>query len=103
MSGSPEVLKTHICNKKVTKIFGGLQLICYLCNVQQGHELFYIMKTNQFVRRLKAAGCSLVRHGGEHDIWYSPLTGLTERVPRHGSKEIHNGLLKSLEKRLLGL
>ena len=61
------------------------------------------MKTNQFVRRLKAAGCSLIRHGGGHDIWYSPITGLTERVPRHGSKEVHPGLLKTLERRLLGL
>ena len=68
-----------------------------------GHELFIIIKTNQFVRRLKAAGCSLVRHGGEHDIWYSPITGLTERVPHHGSKEVHPGLLKTLERRLLRL
>ena len=61
------------------------------------------MSYNEFVRRLKAAKCRLVRHGSDHDIWYSPITGLTERVPRHGSKEIHKGLLKTLEKRLPGL
>lgn len=61
------------------------------------------MKTNQFVRRLKAAGCRLVRHGGDHDIWYSPVTGQSDRVPRHGSKEVPTGLLKTLEKKLLGL
>ena len=61
------------------------------------------MKANDFVRRLKAAGCRLVRHGGDHDIWYSPITGRTEAVPRHGSKEVKKGLLKSLEKKLLGL
>ena len=91
------------CNKKVTK--NVLWFATYLLHLHRplGHELFIIMKTNQFVRRLKAAGCSLVRHGGGHDIWYSPITGLTERVPRHGSKEVHPGLLKTLERRLLGL
>jgi predicted RNA binding protein YcfA (HicA-like mRNA interferase family) len=61
------------------------------------------MKTNEFIRRLKAAGCRLVRHGGDHDIWYSPITGQKDRVPRHGSKEVKKGLLQSLEKKLLGL
>lgn len=69
----------------------------------KGQKLFYIMKTNQFVKRLKAAGCRLVRHGAEHDIWYSPVTGRSDRVPRHGSKEVGKGLLKSLERTLLGL
>lgn len=79
-----------------------MQLYCYLCIVRNDKELFNIMKTKEFVRRLKAAGCRLVRHGGEHDIWYSPVTGNTESVPRHGSKEVNKGLLKTLEKRLLG-
>ena len=61
------------------------------------------MKYSQLIARLKAAGCSLVRHGGGHDIWYSPITGLQRAVPRHGSKEVPPGLLKSLEKDLLGL
>jgi predicted RNA binding protein YcfA (HicA-like mRNA interferase family) len=61
------------------------------------------MKTRQFVKRLKAAGCRFVRHGGDHDIWYSPITGRTDEVPRHGSHEVKKGLLKSLEKTLLGL
>lgn len=61
------------------------------------------MKQCQLTKRLKAAGCSLVRHGGGHDIWYSPITGLQRAVPRHGSKEVPKGLLKSLEKDLLGL
>ncbi len=61
------------------------------------------MTTNQLVKRLRAAGCRLVRHGGRHDKWYSPITGRTAVVPRHGSKEVPTGLLKSLEKDLLGL
>ena len=32
--------------------------------------------TAELVRQLKAAGCSLVRHGkGDHDIWESPISG----------------------------
>ena len=61
------------------------------------------MKTNQFVRSLEAAGCRLVRHGDKHDKWYSPITGKYRFVPRHGSKEVPTGLLKSLKKDLLGL
>lgn len=61
------------------------------------------MKTKQFVGRLKDAGCILVRHGGGHDVWYSPITGKTRVVPRHDSHEVPKGLLKSLTKDLLGL
>jgi len=61
------------------------------------------MKYNEFVRRLKDAGCILVRHGARHDKWYSPITGKSRVVPRHGSQEVSKGLLKSLEKDLLGL
>ncbi len=32
--------------------------------------------TPDLVRLLRAAGCTLVRHGkGDHDIWESPITG----------------------------
>ena len=61
------------------------------------------MTVNQLIKRLRAAGCRLVRHGLRHDLWYSPITGLTRPVPRHGSKGVKIGLLKSLEKDLLGL
>lgn len=70
---------------------------------QLAKEVIYIMKTSQFVNRLKTAGCRLVRHGGGHDIWFSPITGKQRAVPRHGSKEVGNRLLKTLEKDLLGL
>jgi len=61
------------------------------------------MSHNDFVKRLLSAGCRLLRHGRDHDIWYSPITGKTRPVPRHGSKEVRTGLLKFLEKELLGL
>ena len=65
-------------------------------------KLFEIMKTKQFVQELKAAGCRLVRHGGGHDIWISPITGLMDSVPRHGSQELQKGMERRLRRRLLG-
>lgn len=49
------------------------------------------MKTSELTKMLKKAGCYAIEHGKEHDAWYSPLTGKTFRVPRHGSKEIATG------------
>ena len=33
-------------------------------------------------RRLKNAGCCLMRTGKRHTIWYSPITGKNFTVPR---------------------
>jgi predicted RNA binding protein YcfA (HicA-like mRNA interferase family) len=60
------------------------------------------MKYYDLLKSLKKAGCFIIRHGARHDIWYSPVTGLSRPVPRHGAKEVPTGLLKSLEKELLG-
>lgn len=60
------------------------------------------MKISQFVIELKKAGCFLVRSGANHDKWYSPITGLSDWVPRHQSKELGTGLERKLRKRLLG-
>ena len=46
------------------------------------------MKYNQLYAELKAAGCYVVRHGGEHDVWFSPKTGKKFSIPRHGSNEV---------------
>lgn len=75
----------------------------YLCIVNMTKELFKIMRYHELIRRLRRAGCSIDRHGTRHDIWYSPITGNKAPVPRHGSKEIPSGTLKSIEKELLGL
>jgi predicted RNA binding protein YcfA (HicA-like mRNA interferase family) len=61
------------------------------------------MTHNELFKRLRKAGCFIVRHGGRHDLWFSPVTGKQKPVPRHGTKEIPIGLLKNLEKELLGL
>ena len=60
------------------------------------------MKYNELQRELRKAGCFLLRNGGDHDIWYSPITGLKKAVPRHGSKEIPKGTLKAIYRGLLG-
>ena len=75
----------------------------YLCIVNMTKELFKIMRYHELIRRLCRAGCTIDRHGTRHDIWYSPITGNKAPVPRHGSKEIPPGTLKSIEKELLGL
>lgn len=75
----------------------------YLCIVNMTKELFKIMRYHELIRRLRRAGCTIDRHGTRHDIWYSPITGNKAPVPRHGSKEIPPGTLKSIEKELLGL
>lgn len=52
--------------------------------------------TPALIRVLKAAGCSLVRHGkGDHDIWESPING--RRFPvdaRIVSRHMANRVLK---------
>lgn len=61
------------------------------------------MKVSQLTRALTKAGCFVKRHGGNHDVWFSPKTGLTAVVPRHGSEELKFGTLRNIQKRLLGL
>jgi len=61
------------------------------------------MKTSQLVRMLGRAGCFISRHGGSHDVWYSPITGLKAPVPRHGSHEVPKKTYDSIVERLLGL
>jgi len=58
------------------------------------------MKRKEFIRELKAKGCTLHRHGAKHDIYLNPATGMKQPVPRH--TEIDNRLVKHI-KRYLGL
>ena len=43
------------------------------------------------------------RHGANHDIWYSPITGELFPDPRHGGKEVPWGLERKARKVLGGL
>ncbi|MDR2606240.1 MAG: type II toxin-antitoxin system HicA family toxin [Oscillospiraceae bacterium] len=49
-------------------------------------------------RFLKKNKCYFVEHGGEHDKWFSPITGKYLRIDRHQSHEIADGTLKSILK-----
>jgi mRNA interferase HicA len=56
------------------------------------------MKRTDLVRRLEAEGCELVRHGGRHDWFRNPRTGISQPVPRH--REIDENLAKHILKKL---
>lgn len=56
------------------------------------------MKVSELQKLLKKNGCYISRHGSNHDIWYSPITGKQFSVPRHSSKEIKTGTLNSIKK-----
>lgn len=61
---------------------------------------FEIMKQNEFYAQLRSIGCVLVKHGANHDIWYSPITNKKWPVPRHGSKELAKGTERRARKEL---
>ena len=50
------------------------------------------MKIAKFCAELSAKGCVIFRHGSRHDVWFSPITGNTFAIPRHGSRELSKGL-----------
>ena len=58
------------------------------------------MKSSELVRLAKKHGCYIKRHGTEHDIWISPTTGKTSRIPRHPSKEVATGTAFQIKKDL---
>jgi mRNA interferase HicA len=56
------------------------------------------MKRIDLIRRLEAAGCLLIRHGGKHDWYQNPKTGYSQPVPRH--REIKEFLAKHILRKL---
>ncbi|MEX2260375.1 MAG: type II toxin-antitoxin system HicA family toxin [Bryobacteraceae bacterium] len=56
------------------------------------------MKRHDLIRRLEEAGCLLVRHGGRHDWYRNPRTGISQPVPRH--REVNEILAKHILKKL---
>jgi len=56
------------------------------------------MKSADLIKLLQEHGCEFVRHGkGDHQIWYSPITGKKFVVP-HPKKKTPVGTLKSIKK-----
>ena len=56
------------------------------------------MKTTEFLKKAAKIGCYFVSHGKEHDVWYSPKTGMTFQMSNHGSQEVASGTLKKIKK-----
>ncbi len=54
------------------------------------------MQSRELIRLLKSHGCTFVRRGkGDHQVWYSPSTGLKFTVP-HPKKNLPIGTLKAI-------
>ena len=49
------------------------------------------MKVSELKRMLRENGCYFVKDGGEHEMWFSPISGKKLRVPRHDAKELPTG------------
>jgi mRNA interferase HicA len=58
------------------------------------------MKRVDLLKRIKAIGCELVRHGGKHDWYRNPQTGAAQPVPRH--REIKESLAQRIIRKLGG-
>jgi len=56
------------------------------------------VKRRELIEQLEAAGCTLLRHGGRHDIYHNPRTGASQPIPRH--REIHEILAQKILKDL---
>ena len=56
------------------------------------------MKRIDLVRKIEEFGCVLVRHGGKHDWYRNPNTGIYQPIPRH--REIKEGIAKHIIKEL---
>ena len=56
------------------------------------------MKRTDLIRKLEASGCLLIRHGGKHDWYRNPKTGMSQPVPRHN--EVNEIVAKHILKKL---
>jgi hypothetical protein len=52
------------------------------------------VKRVDLVRTTEGFGCVLVRHGGRHDWYRNPTTGVSQPVPRH--REIKDHLARHI-------
>lgn len=56
------------------------------------------MTYSELIKKLKKKGCYIIRHGSNHDIWFSPITQEEFPLPRHSSKEVPTGTCKNIIK-----
>jgi predicted RNA binding protein YcfA (HicA-like mRNA interferase family) len=57
------------------------------------------VKRRDLVSKLEEAGCVLLRHGANHDIYHNPTSGRSQPVPRH--REINELLARKILKDLI--
>lgn len=58
------------------------------------------MKRRDLIRAIERDGGVLIRHGGQHDWYRNPITGVAQPVPRH--REIKEYLARHILKKLRG-
>lgn len=58
------------------------------------------MKRRDLIKKLTELGCTLVRHGGNHDWYTNPNTEKSQPVPRHNEIDDHlaKAIIKALSK-----
>ena len=56
------------------------------------------MRYSELIRELRKLKCKIIREGGSHAIWYSPITGRTFPVSRHAAEEVPAGTLKAIKR-----
>ena len=56
------------------------------------------MKRTDLIRTIESFGCVFIRHGGKHDWYRNPNTGMAQPVPRH--REIKEVLARHIIKML---
>lgn len=56
------------------------------------------MKRRDLIQKLEDMGCVLMRHGGKHDWYQNPQSGVSQPVPRH--REINERLAQHILKLL---
>ena len=54
------------------------------------------MKYSEIERKLRNAGCYFYRSGGNHQIWFSPITERKFSLSHHKSEEAPTGTVKSI-------
>ena len=71
-----------------------------MCNIMYNPIIrgVYLLKISELIKILKKNGCYKERSGGNHDIWYSPITKRLFQVPRHSSQEAGTGLTNAIMK-----
>ena len=56
------------------------------------------MKFSQLIKKLQKDGWFLYRNGKKHDLYRHPMKEGQITIPRHGSKEVAKGTLRSILK-----